>query len=53
MVNYSDAIEMIKSEVLFWSRLGFGINPPVINEYGEETLFEPLEGNIKFCKLFS
>lgn len=45
-----EALELIKSETMFWSRIGFGLNPPVLDENGEETFHETLEENIRYCK---
>ena len=50
MMKRDEALELIKSETMFWSRIGFGLNPPVLDENGEETFHEPLEENIRYCK---
>ncbi len=44
-----EALKLIDNELIFWSRLGFGTDPPVLDENDEIILHESIEQNMKYC----
>lgn len=50
----SDRLEMLRKNPVFWSRLGFGYDPPLKNEEGKPLVFnEDLDFYAKFHRSFS
>lgn len=53
LVFYMDnkaALKMIEEEFIFWSKLGFGTDPPLFDEKGNHILYESLEKNKQYHK---
>lgn len=40
-MNKSEALECLRNNPVFWSRLGFCYDPPMLNENGEPIVFNP------------
>ncbi len=40
-MNATEALEMLKQSTLFWSRLGFCYDPPMLGEDGKPLVFNP------------
>lgn len=40
-MNKSEALEYLRKNPVFWSRLGFCYDPPMLNENGEPIVFNP------------
>lgn len=53
LVFYMDnkaALKMIEEEFIFWSKLGFGTDPPLFDEKGNHILYESVEKNKQYHK---
>lgn len=42
--------QLLHNEFVFYTRMGFGMDPPVIDEYGNHYLHEPLQEHVKYTK---
>ena len=53
-MNRQEALQILKTNPVFWSRLGFGYDPPMKNEQGRPLVFtEDLERYARTHRMFS
>lgn len=53
-MNRQEALHILKTNPVFWSRLGFGYDPPIKNEQGKPLVFtEDLEYYARTHRMFS
>ena len=45
-----EALKLLDSELIYWSRLGWAEDPHAVNDQGEVLLYEDIEVNMKYCR---
>ena len=45
-----EALKLLDSELIYWSRLGWAEDPHAVNDLGEVLLYEDIEVNMKYCR---
>lgn len=43
---------ILKDNIIFWSRLGFGYDPPILNNKGHASIFDEKLTELKYHKMF-